>query len=238
MTILATDVTPEAGFVRALQYREQWSPGSELRVILSGPLTNDQSIWPQRWQYLQESPKVTETPEGLIEVRVRYVHLALNARRLRKWTLQRCYGIKKGSNGKPVISAFLNDEVRERTPLTKAERHFLLMHFCENYYKAGCAHTDLDQINFLSDPTYYIDADRSLTEISQSFEHYYLIRPNRKLALLIMPEVERLSEDLYLAACRFEASRGEGKGSAEVTDIIQILFTDDEPHMVYVKPIN
>ncbi len=225
----------EAWFDREVDYLYE---GVVSRERVRETLTNYQSIWPQRWQYLQESPKVTETPEGLIEVRVRYVHLALNARRLRKWTLQRCYGIKKGSNGKPVISAFLNDEVRERTPLTKAERHFLLMHFCENYYKAGCAHTDLDQINFLSDPTYYIDADRSLTEISQSFEHYYLIRPNRKLALLIMPEVERLSEDLYLAACRFEASRGEGKGSAEVTDIIQILFTDDEPHMVYVKPIN
>ena len=45
--------------------------------------------------------------------------------------------------------------------LEKAERHFLLMHFCENYYKAGCAHTDLDQINFLSDPTYYIDPSES-----------------------------------------------------------------------------
>jgi hypothetical protein len=40
VTILATDTTPEAGFVRALQYRENWNPEACLRVILSGPLSH------------------------------------------------------------------------------------------------------------------------------------------------------------------------------------------------------
>jgi hypothetical protein len=40
VTILATDTTPEAGFVRALQYRENWDRQSSLRVILSGPLSH------------------------------------------------------------------------------------------------------------------------------------------------------------------------------------------------------
>ena len=41
LTILATDTTPEAGFIRGLQYKESWQTRQtklELKVILSGPL--------------------------------------------------------------------------------------------------------------------------------------------------------------------------------------------------------
>ncbi|MDB4491499.1 hypothetical protein N9260_00590 [bacterium] len=205
--------------------------GAVPRERVQEVLKNVQSIWPERWQYLQEPPTAKRTEEGLIEVRVCYVHLALNARRLRKWTLRQCYGVKEGPDGAPVISG-CHDEEKDILLLTEAERHFLLMHFCEKYYLAGCANNEMSQLHFLSDPTFYIDADKSLTEISQSFEHYHLIRPNRELVLLAMPEVERLNEDLYLVACRFSASRGEEEVPAKVTDIIQILFVDDEPHLV------
>jgi hypothetical protein len=42
LTILTTDTTPEAGFVRGLQYRENWQTREseiDLKVILSGPLS-------------------------------------------------------------------------------------------------------------------------------------------------------------------------------------------------------
>lgn len=224
----------ESWFDGTVDYLQE---GAVPRERVQEVLKNVQSIWPEHWQYLQESPIAKRTEEGLIEVRVCYVRLALDARCLRKWNSRQCYGIKEGLDGAPVISV-CHDEERKILPLTEVERHFLLMHFCENYYLAGCANNEMSQLNFLRDPTFYIDADKSVTEISQSFEHYHLIRPNRKLVLLAMPEVERLNEDLYLVACRFAASRGEGEEAVKKTDIILILFKDDEPHLIYVKPIN
>jgi len=197
---------------------------------------NYRSIWPQCWQFLQEPPKVTSTAEGAFEVRVNYVHLALDTRRLRKWQWERCYHIREADGGNPIITTFLNEEVRKTLPLTDAERRFLLGHFCQNYYDAGCATSDVSQLVFLYDPTYYIDEDHTLNEISQSLEHYHSIRPKRQLSLKAMSDIECLEEDLYLIVCLFEAKRDVGYDPVVITDIMQVRFFDDEPHVVYVKP--
>ena len=162
---------------------------------------------------------------------MRCIHLARSPSRSRKWDLEIRYRTTEGTDRKSVITSY--NAVSQRTlPWTEAERVCLVTDFCRHYYMAGCAESELSQLFFLNDPTFYVDQEKPLAAITKDLEEYHALRPNRHLELVAAPEIVKLAEKHFLVACAFTASRGEGTPAYPKTDIMQIRFIQNEPRIV------
>jgi hypothetical protein len=66
VTILATHLLPEEGYLQALRYRERWSSKNKFRIVLSGPLVADDALI-VRADDLAVAPQLTglATPDAL-----------------------------------------------------------------------------------------------------------------------------------------------------------------------------
>ncbi len=194
------------------------------------------AVWPEQWHLAQTEPVVQSTGDGAYSVTVEGLNYSRSPTRLRKLSFQRQLIMKPRAEEGLAITSLKFLKLREE-PWTEEERVAWIGHFCEQYYRAGCAESTLSQLYFLNDPTFYVSGEKKLSEIAKSFESYHSLRPNRYLELVLAPEIAKLAEEHYLAVCRFDASREKGGEATTKTDVLQIRFFDHEPRIVSIVSV-